>query len=66
MASKEAKARASRAHYRRHRERILQRMKDDYCPEYAALYYQQNRERLKAQALARYYRLKAEANEPTT
>ena len=66
MASKEAKAQASRAYYRRHRERILQRMKDDYCPEYAALYYQENRERLKAQALARYYRLKAEANEPTT
>ena len=66
MSSKEARARANREYYRVHKKRILARQKAEYCPIYAALYYQENRERIKSRALARYYRLKAEANEPTT
>jgi len=61
MATKESRAAANLKYYKANRERILQRMKEDYCPHYAALYYQENRERIKARALARYYRLKAEA-----
>ena len=50
----------NRRYYRRHRKKVLDRQRANYCPNYASLYYQANRDELLAKVKAYQARKKAE------